>query len=134
MQCEKYRNLLQCSKSRDDNFPSNYFISKGQFQTHFSQLQIYSIFLNSYGGQYMSSIAPNKSGKIHNQLVAEKSGSEKMPSLSRKSKPIKSYLWELPTLNNVFEPKEMTQKSQKCKYLKIGKIAKKAKIPQMHKI
>ena len=31
---------VQCFNSRHDNFSSNCFISKGQFQTHFSQLLI----------------------------------------------------------------------------------------------
>ena len=42
---------LQCFKSRNDNFSWNYFISKGQFQMHFSQLLVGSIFSHSYGGQ-----------------------------------------------------------------------------------
>ena len=37
-------NEVQCFKSRNDNFPSNHFISKGQFQIHFSQLQVDSTF------------------------------------------------------------------------------------------
>ena len=41
---------IQCFKSRDDNFSSNYFISKGQFQTHFSQLLVDLIFSHSNGG------------------------------------------------------------------------------------
>ena len=75
--------LLQCFKSRDDNFSSNYFISKGQFQIHFSQLLFDPIFSYSYGGQYMSSIPPHKSYKIWNQSGAEKSASEKLPILTK---------------------------------------------------
>ena len=44
-------NFLQCFKSRDDNFSSNYFISKGQLQIHFPQLLFDPTFWNSYGGQ-----------------------------------------------------------------------------------
>ena len=73
---------IQYFNSRDDNFPWNYFFSKGQFQIHFSQLLIDSVFLHSYGGQYTSSTAPNKRGKIQNQLGAEKSGSENLPNLT----------------------------------------------------
>ena len=45
------------------------------------------------------------------------------------SKPANSQTYKVPTLRSLFEPKDVTQKSQKCKYLKIGKIAKNAKIP-----
>ena len=56
---------IQCFNSRDDNFPWNYFISKGgQFQTNFPQLLVDLEISNSYGSQYMSSIAPHKSLKI----------------------------------------------------------------------
>ena len=58
---EKCKNLLdkiQCFNSREDNFPWNYFIIKSQFQIHFSKLLFDPIFWNSYGGQYMPSIAP----------------------------------------------------------------------------
>ena len=74
---------VQCFKSRDDNFSSNYFISKGQFQTDFSQLLVDPKFLNSYGGQYMTSIAPHKSCNKLDKPWAEKSASEKLPILTK---------------------------------------------------
>ena len=75
--------VLQCFKSRDDNFSSNYFTSKGQFQTDFSQLLVDPKFLNSYGGQYMTSIAPHKSCNKLDKPWAEKSASEKLPILTK---------------------------------------------------
>ena len=65
-------NLIQCFKFRDDNFLSN----QENFQIHFSQLLIDSVFFHTYGGQQRMCIAPHKSVKIQNQLGAEKSGSE----------------------------------------------------------
>ena len=41
---------LQCFKSRDDNFSSNYFITKGQFQTLIRPM-VNPIFCHSYWGQ-----------------------------------------------------------------------------------
>ena len=73
---------VQCFKSRHDNFSSNYLISKGQFQTLFSQLLVDPIFLHSYGGQYMSSILPPISFQLWNQWGAEKSASEFFPNLN----------------------------------------------------
>ena len=71
---------IQCFKFRDDNFSSNHFISKGQFQTHFSQLPFDPTFWHSYGGQYIPSIAPHKHLKLLNQCGAEKSASEILPN------------------------------------------------------
>ena len=65
--------ILQCFNSIDE---WNDFIGKDQFQIYLSQPMIDSTFCNSYGGQYMSSIAPHKSYKMWNQSWVEKSGSE----------------------------------------------------------
>ena len=73
---------LQCFNYKHDNFSWNYFLVRVNFRSIFLSSWLIPHFV-TYEGQYMFSTAPHKSYKMWNQSWAEKSGSEKLPILTK---------------------------------------------------